>query len=79
MLFSSPIRGSTLKQAVSYRAEAMLAEAVTATSAPKKSDRHIAAHQGKRRKKAAQDPVTRLEEDLLRASHGIEAELYQHL
>jgi len=43
------------------------------------SDTHIAAHQGRRRKKAAADPVARLEEDLLRASHGIEAELYQDL
>ena len=61
------------------RAEAMLAEAVSIASAQSTSDRHIAAHQGKRRKKVAQDPVTRLEKDLLRASHGIEAQLYQDL
>lgn len=57
----------------------MLAEAVKAAGEQKTSDRHIAAHQSKRKNKAAQNPVTRLEEDLLRASHGIEAELYQDL
>ena len=61
------------------RAEAMLAEAVRAAVEQKTPGRHIAAHQSKRKKKAAQNPVMRLEEDLLRASHGIEAELYQDL
>ncbi len=55
----------------------MLAEAISTASTSKHSDTHIAAHQGRRRKKAAADPVARLEE--LRASHGIEAELYQDL
>ena len=57
----------------------MLAEAVKAASEQNMPDRHIAAHQSKRKMKAAQYPVMRLEEDLLRASHGIEAELYQDL
>ena len=57
----------------------MLAEAVRAAGQQNVSDRHIAAHQSKRKKKAAQNPVMRLEEDLLRASQGIEAELYQEL
>lgn len=57
----------------------MLAEAVRTASKQKSPDRHIAAHQSKRKKKAAYDPVVRLEEDLLRASHGIEAELYQDI
>ena len=57
----------------------MLAEAVRTASKQRASDRNIAAHQSKRKKKAAHDPVMRLEEDLLRASHGIEAELYQDL
>lgn len=57
----------------------MLAEAISTAGTRKHSDVHIAAHQGRRRKKAAADPVARLEEDLLRASHGIEAELYQDL
>lgn len=61
------------------RAEAVLAEAVTAASVHKQPIKSIAAHQGWRRKKAVIDPVIRLEEDLLRASHGIEAELYQDL
>lgn len=61
------------------RAEAMLAEAASSSSGQQTSDRHIAAHQGKRKKRVAQNPVTRLEKDLLRASHGIEAELYQDL
>ena len=56
----------------------MLADAVTAARA-QNGNKHIAAHQGKRRKKAAQDPLQRLEEDLLRASHGIDAELFQDL
>lgn len=57
----------------------MLAEAISTASRKSRSDTRIAAHEGRRRKKAAVDPVTRLEEDLLRASHGIEAELYQDL
>ena len=57
----------------------MLAEAISTAGIRKHSDIHIAAHQGRRQKKAAADPVARLEEDLLRASHGIEAELYQDL
>ncbi|KAL0020086.1 hypothetical protein WJX79_009298 [Trebouxia sp. C0005] len=61
------------------RAEAVLAEAISTAGTKKHSDIHIAAHQGRRRKKAAADPVAKLEEDLLRASHGIEAELYQDL
>ncbi|KAL3148684.1 hypothetical protein ABBQ38_014099 [Trebouxia sp. C0009 RCD-2024] len=59
------------------RAEAMLAEAVRTANEQKTSGRNIAAHHSKRKKKAAHDPVMRLEEDLLRASHGIEAELYE--
>ena len=57
----------------------MLADAISMAGTRKDSGIHIAAHQGRRRKKAAADPVARLEEDLLRASHGIEAELYQDL
>lgn len=57
----------------------MLAEAVRAAGDQSMPDRHIAAHQSKRKQKAAQNPVMRLEKDLLRASHGIEAELYQDL
>ena len=64
---------------VNCRAEAMLAEAVRAAGEQTMSGKHIAAHQSKRKKKAAQNPVMRLEEDLLRASQGIEAELYQDL
>lgn len=55
----------------------MLAEAVRTANEQKTSGRNIAAHHSKRKKKAAHDPVMRLEEDLLRASHGIEAELYE--
>ena len=62
---------------VSCRAEAMLAEAVAAVKTQTRPDRHIAAQQSKRKKKM--DPVTKLEKELLRASHGIEAELYQDL
>ncbi|DBA92530.1 TPA: hypothetical protein ACH3X1_002761 [Trebouxia sp. C0004] len=61
------------------RAEAVLADAISTADTRKHPDNHIAAHQERRRKKAAADPVARLEEDLLRASHGIEAELYQDL
>jgi len=57
----------------------VLAEAISTAGTRKHSDVHIASHQGRRRKKAAADPVARLEEDLLRASHGIEAELYRDL
>ena len=57
----------------------MLADAISTAGTRKDSGIHVAAHQGRRRKKAAADPVARLEEDLLRASHGIEAELYQDL
>ena len=61
------------------RGESVLVEAISAASKSLQSGGHIAAHQGKRRKKAAMDPVSKLEEDLLRASHGIEAELYLDL
>lgn len=56
----------------------MLAEAVMAANEQKMSDRQIPA-QSRRKKKAADNPVMKLEEDLLRASHGIDAELYQDL
>ena len=55
----------------------MLAEALSTSE--KQSSTQIVAHNSRRKKKAAIDPVTKLEEDLLRASHGIEAELYQDL
>ena len=57
----------------------MLAEALSTSSVSNQTSRQIGAHHSRRRKKAALDPVTRLEEDLLRASHGIEAEMYQDL
>lgn len=57
----------------------MLAEAVMAASEQRVTDRQIPAHQSRRKKKTADNPVMKLEEDLLRASHGIEAELYQDL
>ena len=57
----------------------MLAEALSTASAPKQSSMQISAQHSRRRKKAALDPVAKLEEDLLRASHGIEAEMYQDL
>lgn len=68
-----------LRRLCPCRAEATLAEAISAACQQQRLGSHIAAHQGRRKKKAAMDPVMRLEEDLLRASHGIEAELYQDL
>ena len=57
----------------------MLAEALSTASAPKQTSMQISAQHSRRRKKVALDPVAKLEEDLLRASHGIEAEMYQDL
>ena len=57
----------------------MLAEALSKQNNDKQASLQIGAHHSRRRRKAPLDAVTRLEEDLLRASHGIEAELYQDL
>lgn len=59
----------------------MLAEAVMAASEQRVSDtvRQIPAHHSRHKKKAADNCIMKLEEDLLQASHGIEAELYQDL
>lgn len=69
-----------VKCACNCRAEATLADAVTASARQQsRSSNRIAAQHSKRRREPSGNPVTRLEEDLLRASHGIEAELYEGL
>ena len=68
------------KCACDSRAEAALADAVSASlTHQSRSSNCIAAQHSKRRRKASAHPVTRLEADLLRASYGIEAELYEGL
>ena len=75
---SACVQGSDLSHFI-CRAEGMLAEALSTKGSAKQASIQIGAHHTRRRKKGIIDPVSKLEEDLLRASHGIEAELYQDL
>lgn len=60
------------------RAEAALAEAIHSRQHVRSNEQLVAQHT-RRRRKAAANPVSRLEEDLLQASRGLEAELYEDL